>query len=177
MKYSFTFPGVTPEFLFQHYKNLSVAALSNKYKLLILDEKAKILAQIIREVEPPLLSPEEREYIKKGFTKKYRWPDHIKKKIISQIPNKKTILDKIFITSKYVIVLKFSGNLFDKKSYSPTDIYSISGTYLGTAQLKVNPKYISDKYIYTIEKSSEDDMLLVRYGYELKRNKILLNKN
>ena len=177
MKYSFTFPGVTPEFLFQHYKNLSVAALSNKYKLLILDEKAKILAQIIREVEPPLLSPEEREYIKKSFTKKSRFPDHIQKEIISQIPNKKTILNKIFITSKYVIVLKFSGNLFDKKSYSPTDIYSISGTYLGTAQLKVNPKYISDKYIYTIEKSSEDDMLLVRYGYELKRNKILLNKN
>ena len=69
-----------------------------------------------------------------------------------------------------MIVLKFSGNLFDKISYSPTDIYSISGTYLGTAQLKVNPKYISDKYIYTIERSSEDDLLLVRYGYELKRN-------
>ena len=170
--YSFSFPGVTPEFLFQHYKNRSVAALSNKYKLLILDEKGKILAQIIREVEPPLLSTEEREYIKKRFTKKSRWPDHIQKEIISQIPNKKTILDKIFITSKYVIVIKFSGNLFDKESYSPTDIYSISGIYLGNAQLKVNPEYISDKYIYTIEKSSEDDMLLVRYGYELKQRRL-----
>jgi hypothetical protein len=149
-----------------------VAALSNKYKLLILDEKGKILAQIIREVEPPLLSTEEREYIKKRFTKKSRWPDHIQKEIISQIPNKKTILDKIFITSKYVIVIKFSGNLFDKESYSPTDIYSISGIYLGNAQLKVNPEYISDKYIYTIEKSSEDDMLLVRYGYELKQRRL-----
>jgi hypothetical protein len=130
------------------------------------------LAQIIREVEPPLLSPEEREYIKKSFTKKNRFPDHIRKEIISKIPNKKTILKKIFITSKYVIVLKFSGNLFDKISYRPTDIYSISGTYLGTAQLNVNPKYISDKYIYTIERSleDEDDIVLVRYGYELKRN-------
>ena len=169
-EYRFGFTEVTPEFLFHHYKNLSVAALSNKYKLLILDEKGKIVAQIIREVEPPLLSHGEREYIKKSFTKRARWPDHIKKEIISQIPNKKTILNKIFITSKYVIVLKFSGNLFDKISSSPTDIYSISGTYLGTAQLKVNPKYIYDKYIYTKEKSSEDDMLLVRYGYELKRN-------
>jgi hypothetical protein len=172
MKYTYTFPEVTPEFLFHHYKNLSVAALSNKYKLLILDEKGKIVAQIIREVEPTLLSPEEREYIKKSVTKKKQFPDHIKKELISQIPNKKTILKKIFITSKYVIVLKFSGNLFDETSYSPTDIYSISGTYLGTAQLKVNPKYISDKYIYTIERSldDEDDILLVRYGYELKRN-------
>jgi hypothetical protein len=170
--YSNNSSGVTPNFLFHHYKSLSVAAISNEYKLLILDEKGKILVQIIREIEPPLLSPEEREYLKKRFIKKSRWPDHIKKKIISQIPNRKNILDKIFITSKYVIVLKFSGNLFDKISYSPTDIYSISGTYLGTAQLKVNPKYISDKYIYTIERSleDEDDILLVRYGYELKRN-------
>jgi len=40
--------------------------------------------------------------------------------------------------------------------------------------LKVNPKYISDKYIYTIERSleDEDDILLVRYGYELKRNSV-----
>lgn len=160
----------TPRLLFSYHKKLSAAAVTTGYDIALLDGKGKVVRRIKRDVGPALLSANERDYLKEMIMKNERFPKDIRRELTYQVPFEKNIFRKIFITGKYIMAFRIVADITDKKDSAPVDIFSISGTYLGSAQLERVPIFISDKHIYFPKYSDEEELLVVKYSYELEEN-------
>lgn len=71
------------------------------------------------------------------------------------------------MTGKLFLVFRFKADVLDENALIPVDIFSADGKFLGTAQIKQYPLWLSDSTAY-FQESEDDELLLVNYKYSIK---------
>lgn len=156
----------TPSLLFSHYKNYSIFAIGNQYKILLIDEKGKTVKEISRDVKPGRISAKEKKLFTERINQKRSFYKVIKNKFIKKIPDHKNYFDKIFISGKYIWVFRIKEDITDEKSPFPVDMFNHQGNFLGSVRLLFKPETISDRHAYVIEEEDEE-LLLIKYDLNL----------
>lgn len=155
-----------PFLIHDRYDDYSIMAVSNKYEITLVDNKGDILRKINRSVKPYPISSEEKKYFLEMIDSRRNLPGFIKKKFIKKIPKYKNYFSRILITEKYIWIFRIKENIVTDK-FIPIDLFSIEGKYIGSVKIKNLPIYISSKYMYFDETDADDDLLLVRYTYNI----------
>ncbi len=156
----------SPFLLFDRYRDHSVIGVSNKYEFVLINENGDILRKISRDIKPGTISKKEKECFKDVINSKKHLTDTLKKKFIRKIPRHKNYIRHILISEKHIWIFRIKENVLTDKVI-PVDIYSLEGKFIGTAKIKDVPIFISTKYIYFSESDKDDDLLLVRYNYNI----------
>ncbi len=154
----------TPFFLFSQSRNRIALAQSSEYKILLLNEKGKVVKEIGRRVTPGPISAKEKNYFKGLLNEQRNLYDFAKKAFAKKIPKFKNHFDKILISEKYLFVTRIKADVTAEHDPIPVDLFSLDGEFLGTSALPLQPIYISDRSIYAV-KEEEDELLLIKYFY------------
>jgi len=155
----------TTTLLFDYFNKHSAVAISNKYEILILDEKGEKTGTITRNIPPAKITRKEKDYLVKDI-KAMEAPPDVKSTIIFQIPDTKNCFHKLLVSEKYLFVILVNEDISNKGAPNSVDIFELSGQYVGNVKMENIPFLISGRYMYFSETSGED-MLVVKYGYEL----------
>jgi hypothetical protein len=156
----------TPVILFTHFKGYSVAGFSKEYNILLLDQEGKRIAHLKRDIKPQKATSEE----KAGFINAIqdtRLPEDIKKAAIQQLPETKNIFDHLLLSHQNVYVFRTKEDVTETEASYPVDIFSLEGKYLGSIKMKDKPLLVTERYMYIPETDEEDNLLLVKYVYQL----------
>lgn len=152
----------TPALLVSSYKQQAALGMGNRYEILIINHNGEVTATGKRDVEPAKIQAKEIDYFKNEINSRGNLHDSSKKKFIKKIPNYKNYFDKILVSGKYVFVFRIKEDITDEKTLIPVDIFTLQGKFLGTAKIKNQPIFISDKYAYFSE-TVDENLLLVKY--------------
>ena len=163
--FNYFIPEYTPHFLFSMYDGLFALGVSNEYDILLINRAGRFLGQITRKVEPPVISSEEREILRKRIMKLERIPDFVRKKIAKKIPRHKNYFYRMLLCKNYLFLFRVPDNIEDKRI--PVDVFTLSGRFLGTGTVTKIPAFVSDRYFYTVEEENEK-LLLVKYAYKIR---------
>ncbi|NIM11206.1 MAG: 6-bladed beta-propeller [Candidatus Aminicenantes bacterium] len=168
IRYTLSFPEFTPGLLFGYFNGYAAAAITNKYEILLLKE-GKVIRKFKRNVSPDKISSKEKDKFIKEIKDIKDWPPSVKNKFIDGIPKYKNFLREILISRDYLFVFRVKEDTLKEESPYPVDVFKLSGEYLGSIHLKELPKLISGRYMYFTETDEEDDLVVVKYSYELKK--------
>jgi hypothetical protein len=159
----------TPFLLFSHYKNYSIIGVTNKYEILMVNQKGKIIEKFYRDIKPGVIGPVEKEYFKNQINNNRNLPDFVKKKFIRKIPRYKNYFNHILISGQYIWLFRIKDNVFEQDSHIKVDIFNIDSKFIGTLAVKELPLFISAKYIYFEETNIQEDFLISKYKYDIKK--------
>ncbi len=157
----------TPKFYIAHYGNYSIAARGEEYKILIFDSEGKIVNEIIRDFKRPLMNSREKSRFTNKINSDERYSTSIKKGIIGVIPDKKNVIGGLAISDQYIFVERIKADISDMDSPVPVDVYDLAGKFLGSIKMKHFPLLMTSRYIYTKEKDEDENLLAVKYRYDL----------
>lgn len=157
-------------FLFAHSSDLSAVGISDRYEIALLDESGQTLCTISRSLKPQKFSGREKEHLEqelRQFTKSKGWPVRVSRELIKKIPSFKNQISGVRISADYVFVLRFGPDITDKNSLSFVDVFTRKAEFLGTAQLKEVPIFISKRAMYFARADESGNVYLVRTEYSL----------
>jgi hypothetical protein len=159
-----------PRFLFAHSGDLSAIGVSDLYEITLLDENGRTLCTVSRSLKPQKFGGKEKEHLKqelREFAKSKGWPDRVSRELIKKIPAFKKQISAVRISPDYVFVFRFGQDITDKNSLLPVDIFTRKAEFLGTAQLKEAPIFISKRAMYFARADESGNVFLVRTEYSL----------
>lgn len=165
----------TPSLLFNRNNKYAILGSSDKYEILLLNHEGKILEKFCRKIKPCVISLEENEYFKNQIINNHNLPEFVKKKFIRKIPRYKTYFNHILISDSYIWIFRIKENVLRQNLPIKVDIFKIGSYYFGTVAVKKVPLFISSKYIYFEETNLDEDMLIVKYKYDIKKQEIEKN--
>lgn len=165
--FNYSLEEYTPFLLFSRYQNHSAIGVGNNYEILILNKEGMVISKIKRDIKPQRISSKEKQYFIKEIRDIKKWPYWVIKKIEKKIPKVKSYFGKILISEKYVFVFRIKRDVTDEHSPVPVDIFTISGEFLGSSKINTKPLFISDKYLYISEMNDNDDLILIKFRYQL----------
>jgi hypothetical protein len=168
MRYTLSFPEFTPVLLFEYFNGYAAAAITNKYEILLLKD-GKVVRKLTRDVSPAKISSNEKDKFTKEIKDIKDWAPSVKNKFIKGIPKYKNFLRKILISKDYFFAFRVKEDTLKEESPYPVDVFNLSGEYLGSIHMKKFPKLISGKHMYFTETDEDDDLVVVKYSYELKK--------
>ncbi len=158
----------TPFLLFSRFKNHGIIGVTDKYEILLVNQDGKIIGKFSRDIKPGIISPEETEYFKKQINDSHRLPDSVKKGFIRKIPRFKNYFNHILISGSYVWVFRVRNNILEEESPLEIDLFKIDSKFIGTLAIKGLPLFISEKYIFFEGTNVQEDLLLLKYKYNIK---------
>jgi hypothetical protein len=164
--YSVRIHECTPMILFTHYKGYSAAGFSKAYDILLFDRQGKQIAHLKRDIKPLQSTSTEKEAFADAI-RSTRLPEDVKKNVIQQIPGTKNIFDKLLISHQYIYVFRTKTDTTADESPIPVDLFSLAGKFQGSMALKDKPTLVTDEWMYIPETDENDNLLLVKYGYEI----------
>jgi len=94
-------------------------AVSDRYEILILNEKGETISTVQRKILPDNISKKEKKYFVKDIDeigKRRGWPKNVIRKILKKIPGKKNYFDRVLL-SKQNILSSESGKIFLMKRH------------------------------------------------------------
>lgn len=159
-----------PRFLFAHSGDLSAVGISDRYEIALLDKSGQTLFTISRYLKPQKFKDREKEHLEqelREFAKSKGWPDRVSRELVKKIPPFKNQITAIRISPDYVFVFRFAPDITDKNSLSSVDVFSRKGEFLGAAQLKEVPIFISKRAMYFARADESGNVFLVRTEYSL----------
>jgi len=159
----------TPFLLFSRYKNYCIIGVTDKYEILILNQEGKIIKKICREIKPGIISPKEKEYFINQINNNSNLPDFVRKKFIRRIPRYKNYFNHILISDPYIWVFRIIENVLEQDTHIKVDIFNIGSKFIGTLTVKDLPLFISAKYIYFEETNIQEDLLISKYKYDIRK--------
>jgi len=168
--FNYSHDAYVPRFLFAHCGDLSAIGISDRYEIALLDENGQTLSTIKRYLKPQKFSGREKEYLEqeiREFTKSKGWPERVSRELIKKIPPIKNQIAAVRISPDYVFVFGFAPNITDKNSLSSVDVFTRKGEFLGTAQLKEVPIFISKRAMYFARADESGNVFLVRTEYSM----------
>lgn len=165
--YRLVFEELTPMLVLESYNGNAVAAVSDNYELKLLDGRGKVATLLRREIRDVPLTRKEKRYFIQSINDTQGWAPSVKKEFEKLIPKNKMYFYKAMPTTKYVFVFRTKKDTTNEKQPYPVDIFEINGKFLGDAVLSAIPILVSDKYIYLEKTDEEDEVILVKYKYEL----------
>jgi len=159
----------TPFLLFSRYNNYCIIGVTDKYEILMVNPEGKIIEKFCRDIEPGIITPGEKEYFKNQINDNRNLPDFVKKKFIRKIPRYKNYFNHILISDPYIWVFRIKDNVLEKDSHTKVDIFTKDSKFIGTLTVKELPLFISAKYIYFVEINIQEDLLISKYKYYIKK--------
>jgi len=159
-----------PSLLFAHSGKYSAVAVSNRYEILILNEKGKTINVVHRNVPPGNISKKEKNYFVKNINeigRKRGWPKSVTRKIIKKIPGEKNYFDQVMLSQQHVFIFRIREDISNEQSPVQVDIFTINGRFQGTAQLMKKLIFISDKHMYFVQSDEEDNLFLVKMFFQI----------
>jgi len=159
-----------PSLIYAHNGNFTAIAISNSYEILILDNKGNISKKILRYIKPEKIGKKEKKYYTRDIqkiTKKRGWPKSVARKLTKNIPKEKTYFDKILLSPQHVFVYRIKADITQEYTPYQVDIFSLQGSFLGTARFMEKPIFISGENMYFINSDKEGNLYLVRKSYTL----------
>jgi hypothetical protein len=159
-----------PRFLFAHSGGLSAISISDRYEIALLNESGQTLCTVSRSLKPQKFSGKEKEHLKqelREFAKSKGWPERVSRELIKKIPAFKNQVSAVRISPDFVFVFRFAPDITDKNSLSAVDVFTRKAKFLGTAQLKEVPLFISKRAMYFARADESGNVFLVRTEYSL----------
>jgi len=156
----------TPHFLSSQSGGRSIFAMSDQYKILLVNKKGEIEREISRKIKPGAISPRERKLFTARIQgEKYILPP-LRKEFIKKIPGTRNYFDNILLSEKYIYIFRIPKDIAQDSTNYPVDVFNLQGHYLGSSMLSEKPLLISSKNAYVL-KEVEDDILLVKFRLSL----------
>lgn len=165
--YSVRIHECTPVILFTHFSGYSAAGFSKNYDILLLDQQGKQIAHLKRDIKPQKATAAEKAAFAE-LIRSTRLPEEVKRGVIQQIPDTKNIFDHLLVSHQHVYVFRTKEDTNATEAPYPVDIFSLDGKYLGFMAMKDQPTLVTEKWMYIPETDEEDNLLLVKYAYQIK---------
>lgn len=160
-----------PSLLFAHSGRYSAVAVSDRYEILILNEKGATISTVQRKILPGNISKKEKQYFVKDIDeigKRRGWPKSVIRKIVKKIPGEKNYFDRVLLSKQHVFVFRIREDVSDEEALVLVDIFTLEGKFKGTARVKIKPIFASEKFMYFVESDEEDNLFLVKMSYEIR---------
>lgn len=158
----------TPFFLFDQDEGHVVLGISDRYELKVIDKASYRVSTVSRDIKGHKIGTKERDYFAGLIRERVRYPEKVKKMLTERIPEFQNVIAGIHVAGGKLWVVRMNDTVNPEDIPSLVDIFSISGTFLGTTKLEIPPLFVSDKYLYVIETNDQEDLLLCKYRYRLK---------
>jgi hypothetical protein len=157
----------TPFFVFDQYKDHAIIGVSNKYEILLINRKGKLINKIRRDIKPGGISLHEKEFLEKSINDRRKLPDFAKKKFVKKIPGGKNYINRILVSDPYIWVFRIKEDIAKEDSPVPVDLYTLNAKFKGSIMIKIPPVFVSTRSIYFVKIDDEDDLLLEICKYSL----------
>ncbi len=159
-------PEYSPTFLFNNFRDRSVFARTDKYKILLVDNTGKILKEITHDTKPLAITPAEKKiFIHKIEEQRYIHKP-LKKEFIKRIPAIKNYFQAVLVSPGNIFVIRVKKDITKENTPFPVDVFNHQGEYLGSTTILHEPMVISKNYIYTV-KEEDEELLLIKYKWKL----------
>jgi hypothetical protein len=163
-------PAFSPGLLYAHNGGLTALAVTDVYRIQLLDGAGDVRAQIERKVEPAELSRGERRFLEKEFKefgKMRGWPESVVRDIIRHLPENKVYFDRILLSETHVFVCRIRNDISGKGERFPVDVFATSGEFLGTGALPEEPIFVSAARMYFASSDQDGNVWLTVREYDL----------
>jgi len=163
-------PAYSPGLMYAQNAGLTALAVSDAYRIRLLDGKGDASAVIEREVEPQELSRDERRFFEDEFTefgKMRGWPESVVRDIIKKLPRTKVYFDSILLSPAHVFVCRIRDDITKEGDEFPVDVFNAAGEFLGTGSLPERPLFVSRTRMYFERSDADGNVWLVVRGYSL----------
>jgi hypothetical protein len=171
--FNFSRDEFTPSLEFSHFGHYSAIGISDKYAILILDEKGKTKTRIKRDIPPEKLSKKEKKHFEKEIQelrKDRGWPRSVVRNLVKIIPDRKTFFDRVLLTTDYVFVFRIREDVTEEDGPIPVDVFSISGEFLGATFVPDIPLHVSEEHMYFIRSDEQDNLCLEKAAFKIIQN-------
>jgi hypothetical protein len=168
--FNFPRPAFTPALLYSQNQGQTAIALSDSYRIQILDEKGDAVSTITHKATRSTLSKKEREYFEAHFRelgKMRGWPKNAVRDILKKIPKEKVFFDRILLSCTHVFVFRIQEDVSDESSPIHVDVFKLNGRFLGATQMSDKPIFISEKRMYFVSSDEEGNIFLIVREYNL----------
>jgi hypothetical protein len=166
MSYRIRIPDSTPNLIHCHAQKLNAMAFSKDYQVKLVDEKGALLATIKQDVQPQPFNPREKAETVE-LIKGMRIPPPVRDAAIEQMSKTKNIIENVFITDRFVWVVRVKDDLTKRSDPFPVDLYDRKGRFLRKVTLPQYPLWIDARFYFSLHRNDEDDVLIEQYSYEL----------
>jgi hypothetical protein len=159
-----------PQFLFAHGRGLNAVGISSTYDLTLLDENGRIVASLKRELKPAKINKKEKAYLEREireFAKARGWPDRVSRELVKKIPEVKNIIRAVRISPQHILIFRFRSDLTQEDAPIPVDIFTTAGHFLGTAEIRAIPLFISENSMYFSKSDDTGNVFLIKADYSL----------
>jgi len=168
--FNFQRPAYVPALLYYQNQGYTAIALSDSYRIQIMDENGDAVSTITHETTRSALSKKEREYFEEHFRefgKMKGWPESAVRDILKKIPKEKVFFDRILLSDTHVFVFRIQEDVSVEKSLIPVDVFELNGRFLGAIRMPDKPVFISEKRMYFVSSDEEGNIFLVVREYNL----------
>ncbi|MGE5342490.1 MAG: 6-bladed beta-propeller [Candidatus Omnitrophota bacterium] len=162
--YSFSVSSLTPRMILGYRNNRLYFGMNDRYTIRITDLNGKAISQFSVDRKREKVTDKFKEELILALMP----PTQIRKEVYKRLPNYLNYFNGIYVNENgYIYVFLPSC---DKNNIQNFDIFSGNGTYLYSAQMKVEPGYgikkisISGAYMYLILENEEGDIFLAKYA-------------
>lgn len=168
--FNFGRPPYSPGLIYAQNGRFTALAVSDTYRILLLDHEGEARTVIERRVEPQVLSRKERLHFEdefQEFGKMRGWPESVVRDIISKLPRTKVFFDRILLSPTHVFVCLIPSDIMEEGATIPVDLFNTEGKYQGTASLPKKPLFISQSRMYFEHSDEDGNVWLVVRSYFL----------
>ncbi len=163
-------PPYSPGLLYAQNGGLTAVAVSDAYRIQLLDDKGDVHAVLERDVEAPALGRRERRHFEnefREFGKMRGWPEGVIRDIIGRLPRTKVFFDRILLSHSHVFVCRIPSDITKEEAAFPVDVFSTGGKYLGAGVLPQKPLHISRDRMYFVRSDVDGNVWLTVRDYVL----------
>lgn len=167
--FNFGRPAYSPGLLYAQNGGFTALAVSDTYRIQLLDQEGKAHTVIERQVEPQVLSGKERSHFEaefREFGKMRGWPESVVRDIISKLPRTKVFFDRILLSPAHVLVCRVPPDITSDAAF-PVDIFTTGGQYLGTGSLLKKPVFVSPGRMYFEHSDVDGNVWLAVHDFSL----------
>jgi len=168
--FNYARPAFSPGLMYAQSGGFTALAISDAYRIRLLDQEGEAHTVIERRVEPQVLSRKERRHFEEEFQefgKMRGWPESVVRDIISKLPRTKVFFDRILLSSTHVFVCRIPSDITAGDAAFPVDVFNLGGKYLGTGSLPKKPLFISPGRMYFERSDNDGNVWLAVRAYSL----------
>jgi hypothetical protein len=168
--FNFGRPAYSPGLLYAQNSGFTALAVSDTYRIQLLDGKGENHTVLERGVEAPVLSRRERRHFENEFQelgKMRGWPESVVRDIIKKLPRTKVFFDRILLSPTHMFVFRIPADITVEGTAFFADVFSTAGKYLGTVSLPERPLHVSKTRMYFERSDADGNVWLAARDYFL----------
>lgn len=155
-----------PSVLFHAHDGLTALANAAQYEIELINQKGQKLRTISREIRLKL-NDKEFPAIESMIKEESLNIKNLEKIMIDSIGEYRNPLKRLYLTSKYLIVLRSKSDLSIPDAPYPVDIYDLKGEFKGEFEIWAIPSLWSDRFIYLKELNDDGEIFMAKYKYKI----------